>query len=133
MRRRRLGPLGRPVLVRVDEQRALLVEEAHAGAGALRRLGEDRRVARIREPDPRAEVGLAEGADDHRLVAHVALEREEELALVDARELQPRDGHEEHEEVDHEEADADAPEDAKEALAHRATRPRPCSRCRGRC
>jgi hypothetical protein len=88
-------------------------------------------VARIRERDARAEIRLAEGADDHRLIAHVALQREQELALVDARELQARDGHEEHEEVDHEEADADAPEDAQEALAHRATPRRPCSRCRG--
>ena len=54
-----------------------------------------------------AEIGLEEATDQHRLVAHVALERAEQLPLVEIRELEPgyRDEHDD--QIDHQQPNAD--------------------------
>jgi hypothetical protein len=60
---------------------------------------------------------LHHAAHQHGLVAHVALERAQQLALVQARELEPGHGHQEHHQVHDQQAQPDAPERASRLVA----------------
>ncbi len=77
-------------------------------------------MARIADGDAAVQIGLDQRAHEGGLVLHVALERLEELPLVEPRELEAGDRDEQDEEVDHEQAHADAPDEAQGAVAEPA-------------
>ena len=76
--------------MRIGDDRARLVEETNSRPRALRSLGEDLRVLGRSRDNGAIEVGFEHRPDHDGLVRHVALERVEELALVNARELKAR-------------------------------------------
>src|SRR5690606_31667039 len=109
-RRRRLRALRRSVRMRVDDDLSRRVHDPDAGARRASRCGEDAREAPIFERQPLLDRGLERRAHERALSAPVALEPSEELPLVDAGDLEPRHRDEEHDQVDYEQADANATE-----------------------
>ena len=104
--------------MRVDEHERVAVEQPNARARALGGAPQDRLVPRVGDRYAAREVVGELLAHEHRLIAHIALERVEELPLVEPRKFEPGDGHEQHHEIDREQPSPDSPESAHESAEH---------------
>jgi hypothetical protein len=105
--------LGRAIAVRVGDELAARVE--HADACACRTCSAAEHALELgSELGGLHRARLEQRAHEGRLVAHVALERSEQLPLVDARELDACDGHEQHDHVEREKPRADTAREAPE-------------------
>ena len=86
--------------MRVHHHAACPVEQADSRARFLGGIAQRFFVLRRIQRNAVANVGLDETADQDRLVAHVALQRAEELSLVEVGELEPRDRDQHDDEID---------------------------------
>ena len=93
--------------MRIHDHASGAIEQPDAGACLFRRVAERFFVLRSVERNAVAEIGLEEATDQDRLVSHVALERAEQLPLVEIRELEPSDRDEHDDQIDHQQPNAD--------------------------
>ena len=117
--------------MRIGDDARARVDEADPRARLKRGTREHLLLARRAELDAGGKLGFDERLDDGRLVRHVALERIEQLPLVETREFAPRRGNEHDEEVHGEEPVADASGGVNEAFGPAPKRPGHRRRHRG--